>query len=271
MPPEENTLTPDPAPVDPAVVAAGDPPPADPPAPEPPADPPAPEPAKAQTPKWAIDEITKLRAEKRDADARAEREAAARRDAEALAQRLQNGGKEPPATPSAPAAPSQDQYQRDVETAAARQLMGQDIATVANTGTSEFRDWNEKTNILAAVGAASPEFVLDVIAVDKANAHKILYGLANDPEKAAQLASMDPRRRIAELTRIAAVTEKKPAADPKPAAPVAPEPKAVSKVPAPKPPMEPLAPAAKDWTADDVSDEEFSRGWDQKYKRRPAA
>jgi hypothetical protein len=75
---------------------------------------------------------------------------------------------------------------------------------------------------------------MDVIAADPVNAHKIIFTLAKDPERAAELANMDMRQRTAELTRMSMAEQAKTppaakAAEPAPAAPKTP----VSKAPAP--------------------------------------
>jgi hypothetical protein len=71
--------------------------------------------------------------------------------------------------------------------------------------------------------------------VDSANAHRIIFELANDPGKAADLASMNVRQRTAELTRMSMAEQAKnpPAAKTEtPAAPAAPK-TPISKAPAP--------------------------------------
>jgi hypothetical protein len=123
--------------------------------------------------------------------------------------------------------------------------------------------FDEMANILGAVGCVNDEFIADVLAVDRPNAHKTLAALAAEPETAARLASLDSRSRIAELTRItmakAAVVEPPV---PKPA------PKVVSKAPAPAPVVEPSASKVVDWRQDDASDEEFTRGFEETMKKR---
>jgi hypothetical protein len=106
---------------------------------------------------------------------------------------------------------------------------------VVSKGVQEFTaaEWQEKSEILAALGAATPEFVQDVIAVDPTNAHRIIFALANDPSKAADLASMNVRQRTAELTRMSMAEQAKnpPAAKTEPAPTVVKT--TVSKAPAP--------------------------------------
>lgn len=266
-------------PVDPAVAAAAaaaaNPPAADPPvvADPPAADPPAADPAAAAAdpadPKphgnkgrkpWYLDRIS----EETNARQQAEQRAA---DAEALLERSTRN----PADPAAPAAPRADESAIE---ARARQIAdervnGERIRSVIQAGIAKFDDWDARAEMLGAVGAASPAFVLDVVTVDPVNAHIILHQLADDPQKAARLAKMDTRNRTIELVKmsLAASPAAAPAADPaKPAAP----PRTVSKAPAPPPPVEPGAAQAVDWRSDKASDADFSKGWEENARARAA-
>lgn len=258
----EPPAVPDPAAV--AEPAAGDPPAE----PEPAAgDPPAaPEPAqhgnKGKSP-WFLERISEESAARRAAEQRAS-------DAEAMLQRLQNAGGQgdPPAAPKAPA-PAQD-FESAVTAEASRREVARQCNTVASAGFSEYPDWAEKTNILGAVNAATPDFVMDVVAVDAANAHKLLYQLANDPERAARLAAMEPRRRTSELTRMA-MTAAAPAADAKPADPKpAVPPKTASRAPAPAPQVTPSASKVVDWRSDEASEDDFTKGFNEMMEKRSA-
>lgn len=249
----------DPA-VDPAVAVAGDPPvAADPPAGDPPAS--DDHGNKGKSP-WFLKRIADEAERARVAEQRAT-------DAEALAARLQ-AGTNPPAgdPPRAPAAPSGD-FNTAVQREAQRQRMAEDSTAVRDAGVKEFgADFSQTLSILTAVGATSDDMVLDLLAVDKPNAHKILANLAKDPEKAASLVGMDSRRRIAELTRMADALAPKidPAAPAKPAAPG----KQISKTPAPPPPVDPSASKVTDWRADEASDDEFDRGFKDMMAKRSA-
>src|SRR5258707_7743306 len=192
-----------------------------------------PEPAapRITIPDSVIGELTGLRSAKRDLEAenaRIRREAA---DARALAERLQRGnGQTDPATAPAPTpAPSQDQYQADVNRAAEMQRVMEDTVAIRNAGMIKFPDFQQTLNTLTALGVTSNlDIVMDILAVDRANAHVMLDSLAKDPEKAASIAQMTPRSRIAELTRMTTVTTAAPA--PKAVAqPAAPAPKTVSR------------------------------------------
>lgn len=275
----ETVTLPDPPPVDPAVAAAANPPPADPPAPVDPAleTPPAPAvadapPADSGEPKphgnkgrkpWYLDRISEESEARRQAEERA-------RNAEALLERSQQ---RPPADPAAPpAAPRADEsaVEARARQIAEDRLANDKIQSVIRAGIAKFGDWDQRAEMLGAVGAATPAFVLDVVSVDPQNAHLILHQLADDPQRAAHLAKMDTRSRTIELVKMsmaASQTETKPAAptgEQKPPAP----PKAVSKAPPPPPPVEPGAAQSIDWRSDKASDQEFSRGWEENMRKR---
>ncbi len=264
---ETTTTDPNPPPVDPAVAAAAAASiPADPPADPAAADPaataadPAPEPAerqhgnKGKTP-WYLNRISE--------------ESEARRQAEARAQELQAMLERKSADPAAPPPARADDA--TIETRA-RQIAqetinGEKIRNVISAGVSKFPDWDQRAATLGAAGAASPDFVLDVVSVDPANAHLILHQLADDPQKAAHLAKMDTRARTIELVKMSMAANQSapaPAADPKPA----PAPKTVSKAPPPPPPVDPGASQTVDWRSDKASDEDFSKGWEARMRER---
>lgn len=248
-------------------------PPIDPPQPEPiaadpplePAPDPQPEPPKEHGNKgkspWFLERIAQ-----ESARARAAEEAAAD-----LRERLARVETNP--TGNAPPVPAPQPRQGDpnfnaaVEAEAARRVLASEIAEVRTAGLRQFgSSFNQTADILGAVGAATPDFVADVIAADKSKAHVILADLAKDPELAATLVQMSTKQRIAELTRLsmAATT---PPADP---APKPPAPKTVSRAPAPPPPVQANAKTVKDWrNADD--DEEWNKGFDENQKARAAA
>lgn len=217
----------------------------------------APEP-KAPLPKWMLDRIAE--AQRNEATARQATEAASRRatEAEALAARLQKGDQAPTPQPQPPDTALVNQ-------AAQKILMDQARQQIIKDGYAAFTGpkFDEMANILGAVGCVNDEFVADVLAVDRPNAHKTLATLAAEPETAARLASLDSRSRIAELTRItmakAAVVEPPV---PKPA------PKVVSKAPAPAPVVEPSASKVIDWRADETSDEDFTKGFEETMLKR---
>lgn len=256
--PDDPVIDPPADDVPPAPVA-GDPP-------EPVIEPPAPEPPKPTKQPWYLERLAEESG--KVAREREAREAAERRanDAEALAARLQ-------ADPAAPKPTTQPQRQPtaqdpDFQAAVRRQAsmdrLAEDSVTVLQKGNAEFPDFAQTRTTLNAVGALNDEFVADILAVDKDNAHILLDKLAKDPERAVQLTQMDTRRRIAELTRMSAAIAPKAEA---PKAPLAPAP--VSRAPKPAPA---LAPVGGDDDAaplgDDVDDATWSANWDRTHKKR---
>jgi hypothetical protein len=212
---------------------------------------------------WFLDRISAETEARRAAEQRAS-------DAEAMLQRLQNGNRNPTDPPASPSPPPQD-FNAAVRNEATRLRLSEDSTAIRDAGLKEYgTSFGESLAILTAVGATADDIVLDLIAVDKANAHKILSTLAKDPERAAAIAGMDSRRRTAELTRMsmaAAATTNEPA--PAPAARPAPG-KQVSRAPAPPPPVEPSASKVIDWRSDEASDEEFDRGFKETMAKRSA-
>jgi hypothetical protein len=187
----------------------------------------------------------------------------------------------PPAREPAPrvAAPVE---QPDIAEAVRREVDSREVTKSINNvigkGVAEYTQaqWDEKSNILAALGAATPEFVQDVIAVDPANAHRIIFALAEDPGKAADLASMNVRQRTAELTRMSMAEQVKnpPAAKIEPAAPAAPK-TPVSKAPAPTAvtrtnadvgEVDPTTPEGNE----KMSDQQFEKWYKDKYYAKRA-
>lgn len=247
-------------------------PPVDPPQPEPiAADPPLepapdsqPEPPKEHGNKgkspWFLERIAQ-----ESARARAAEEAAADLR-ERLARAETNPGNPPSPAPQPPQRGTPD-FNAAVQAEASRQRLYADTVDVKAAGIRQFGStFNEALNTLNAVGATSDDFVSDIMAVDKANAHVLLTKLAADPDQASVLVGMNSKQRIAELTRLsmAATT---PPADP---APKPPAPKTVSRAPAPPPPVQASAKTVKDWrNADD--DEEWNKGFDENQKARSAA
>ncbi len=175
-----------------------------------------------------------------------------------------------PAEPAAPARPAAQgpEFNQAVQEEAARQRVFADGADIRAAGLAEFPDFAQTVDILGAIGLASNDFVADVAAVDKANAHRILQKLAKDPEKAASLAAMDTRRRTAELTRMSIAEQPKNAA----AAPAAPAAARPSNAPKPAPALAPGAGAPEsDGLGDDVPDEVWSKNFDKLQPLRRAS
>lgn len=211
------------------------------------------------------EETNKRRAAEERANA-AQREAS---EYKALLDRLQKGDKGQDQQPAPQPGP---QYNRDdVRAEAAMMLFQQDTNAVKNAGMADFPDFTSNLTVLNAVGATDDVFVMDLLAVDKANAHMILHWLAQDEniERAASLAGMDSRSRIAELTRISdKMSTKKAAVDA--AEPPKPAPK-ISGAPKPRPALDGLSPAEEgEEYSDKLSDDQWSRNWNKKFAKKTA-
>ena len=232
-----------------------------------PAPEPQPTPQSAKKP-WYLERISQESARAQDAAAKlaaAERRAA---DAEALAERLRAGNDQPQRQEPQQRAPETDR-QAEINRAASAQRLAEDSMEVRNRGISEYgASFVESLGILQAVGAVTDDFVADVLAVDKSNAHKIFDQIAKDPERAATLAAMSSRQRIAELTRMS-VASTAPKVEPAPTTATTPS-KTVSKAPAPAPRIEPAASQIVDWRSDKASDAEFDAGFNEMMKKRTA-
>jgi hypothetical protein len=275
----------DPPAPDPVVATADAPPVADPPAPDPtPETPPASAaPPPTMVPLRVLQQRVGEESNKRQAIERrateAEQKAA---NLQAIIDRMQAERTNPP-DPNAPPAPAPRAAapveQPDIAEAVRREVDSREatrsINDVIGKGVAEFTQaqWDEKSNVLAAVGAATPEFVQDVIAVDPANAHRIIFALAEDPGKAADLASMNVRQRTAELTRMSMAEQAKNPPAPKvetpPVAPKVP----VSKAPAPTvvprthadaPDLDPRDPEANA----KMTDQQFEKWYKGEYYKR---
>lgn len=191
---------------------------------------------------------------------RVERDRAA--SLEAIIARMQAGDKPTEQPKSAPRSDRPATYQDDVKAEAAKQRFIEETWTIKNAGLRDFPNFEESLRILNAVGATGDDFVMDVLAVDKDNAHKMLDKLAKDPERAASLVGMDSRRRTAELTRMSMAEQKT-------AAPVTePAPKqTISRAPAPKPALSPTAAAPEvDPRTPEGNEKMDDRQWEAWYK-----
>lgn len=263
------------APEPPAGVAVEPPVPpvAEAPPPEPPVEPEAPpEPApeeshgnKGKKP-WFLDRISEETGRRTAAEQRAADAERRLQEAQAVVERLQSANPERPQPFQPPPTPPRDEIDRLASEKAKQLRFYEDTSEVKNAGLRDFgSSFENDLNILNAVGATNDEMVADVLAVDKPNAHKLLNKLASDPERAAALAKMNSRARIAELTRMT-MAQAAPV-EPTLPAPKTP-PKQVSKAPAPPPPVEPSASQVTDWRSDKSSDADFSRGWEENMRKR---
>lgn len=86
---------------------------------------------------------------------------------------------------------------------------------VAETGKKEFKDWDDALKNLALVGAigdptkVSSEFLETV--VELKNPHQILHHLGTNPEEAARIAVLPPKKMALELARVESTLNNKPA------------------------------------------------------------
>jgi hypothetical protein len=198
------------------------------------------------------------------AEAEARRAAEAERDNyKAMLERTQTKTETPPPPPPQSTSPD---FQTAVQREAARMRLAEDSTAIRDAGYRAYgQEFGQTLAVLNAAGAVSDDIVMDLIAVDKENAHKILATLAQDPEQATQLATMDSRRRTVALTRLA-MAQNTTTAAPKAATPA---PKQVSKAPAPPPSIEPSAKKVVDWRNAET-EAEFQAGWLENMKNRKA-
>ena len=205
-------------------------------------------------------------------------------DLQAILDRMQAERSADPANPTLPpraqTAPTAQRQTAGPEFDAAVKAQAQhdrfvaDTVDVRSAGEAKFPDFVDTLHILTAIGATTDEFLSDLLAVDKSGAHEILDKLAKDAEKAASLVRMEPRRRIAELTRMSDAL-KPAAADPAVVAAAAAKPAASpqSRAPAPKPIIVPqaAAPEVDPTTAEGnekMSDAQFEQWYKGKYYKR---
>jgi hypothetical protein len=244
----------------------------------PPVEPPAGatiEPQKTpQLPSGVIDELTKLRAEKRELGERAARLEREASEARALAERAVAADKaiSPPTAPRVPPAPTEE---AEIDRRAEYKLFQREVSSVITRGQKEFglADFNETVRALQAYGADSDQFVSEVMAVDRDNAHKLLHTLAHDGAQTIGLLGMTPAQRLAELTRMhMAAKSAEPATSAIPVVPAKPAVAAtVSAAPRPAPVVEPSAGKTVMRYGDERSDAEFTedfKKWETRKMRR---
>ena len=232
---------------------------------------PAPVPAEPAKAPWYMDRIAKESARARENEERATAAEKRAQDAEALAARLRvaAGGEGVVAATSAvaPMAESEAQRRAAIQQEAQTQRFFEDTLEVRHRGEAAYgAKFTEVLNILGALGATTNDFIADVLAIDKSNAHAMLEKLSKDPEKAASLTGMTSRQRIAELTRMSLATEKPAVAE----AAATPVPKTTSKAPPPPPVVQPSASKTVNWRTDEASDEEFDAGFKEMLQKRNA-
>jgi len=216
-----------------------------------------------------VREITPLRAKVRETEAELATSRRTIAEQNELLSRLQQPNNQQQPQP-VPRQPAQQPQSDDVDRRAAELVFQRDAQQVSETGLKTYgQGWVDAVNALNAYGVNSADFVSSVIEIDRAKAHEIMHAIAQDGEKAIALANMTPARRIAEITRMAMAPAAQKTDPTPPATPVMPA-KTVSKAPAPPPPVDPSASKVVDWRADESSDEEFTKGFEEMMKRRTA-
>jgi hypothetical protein len=213
---------------------------------------------KGKTP-WYMQRLSEEANRRQQVETQLEQERREKNEARALLERLQGDGKD--------GAPRTRVEEPDIDALidarADLKLFNADCNSVAERGSREIDGFNEKLGLLRSVGVISDDFLKDIFAVDKADAHKILDRLAQEPERANMMVKMDSRKRIAELTRMQMTEATKPAPT------VAAKP-AISRVPPPKPVLDAVADdsGSADLNNDKLDDQTWSKLWDKKYKKR---
>jgi len=268
MPPDEVVTAPV---VDPALT----PPPADPPV-EPPALPEPDPPQRRMVPEDVfVREITPLRSRIRETETELQHAQRTIREQNELLTRLQqkpgDNGAAPPA--SRPAADPDMVPRSEVQRLAAEQNFQRDASHVIQTGLKTYgQSWNDSVGLLQSFGLDNVDFVqsiMDVAGLDRT--HEVVRTLTQEPERLEAMRNMSAARRISEITRISIAMNA-----PKPVEPIPPAPppaKTVSRAPAPPPPVEPSASKVLKWETDQdkMSDQEWSRTFDQRAKERREA
>jgi hypothetical protein len=210
--------------------------------------------------KVMLDRIGAKEAQRQQAEEQrlaAERKA---QDLQVMIERLQGGAKEPD-----PQNNQQIDIERLVDQRVEQRQFIADKNSIVRAGRSAFgmSDFDQLVDVAASMGCVTDDFIKSVLAVDRTNAHQIFAELGRQPEIAAQLATLDPFQRTAELTRLS-MTIANPPASKVAAAPA----KQVSRAPAPPPPVEPSASKAVDWRKDEASDADFDAGFKEMMLKR---
>lgn len=213
------------------------------------------------TPEWAQKRINELTAKRYEAeriatDASTRATAAEARAAEALAQVAANKAASPTTTPAPAPTPAPQLSEAEIERRAEIKAVQKAQQTrfneacekIVNQGEKEFKDFGDAIKNLGMVGAigdkVSPEFL--ETAVELNNPHKVLHHLGMNPDMAAKIAAMPPKKMALEMARLEATLDR-----PAPAA-------AVSSAPAPIIPVTGAAnPALKTLTDPDIDSKDW--------------
>ena len=147
-------------------------------------------------------------------------------------------------------------------------LFLRDVENLRARGTSQYgAEFTNTIRNLGAVGADQDPFVHSVLAVGGDKAHELLHELAQDIDKTVGLVNMRPEHRIAELTRMTMKAQQAAPAATEAAKPAAAG-RGVSKAPAPAPALNSSTSKTVDWRDDKSSDEEYTRGFNEKMQKR---
>lgn len=210
--------------------------------------------AKAEAFQTRIDQLTKARRE-------AEREAAELKIRLAAAEAKKGDGEKP--APEAKAEPQAD-IESLVEKRAAEKLAAERyqarVNNWAQAGNSEFKDFTERCNTVANLGAGDrPDFMQ--VVTDPGiipDGHKLVAALADDPAEAQRILAMPTVAMAAELVRYANKIGQ-------------PKGKAISGAPAPIKPIDGTAKASDEPSPDDSEEEWFAKRAKQVAQKRQGA
>lgn len=215
-----------------------------------------------------VRELTPLRQRNRELENMLNEHRRRLNEADELIKRL-NGGRNGEPDPNRSPVNSNVPTDQDIEARAAALNFQRDAVRVSQAGITAYGQqvWDGACRLMEGLGLNTPEFVstcMEVVGTERT--HEVFQAIAEDPERAARIASMPPVRRIAEVSRIseqmANKTTQAPKGDPKPAQ------RTVSRAPEPAPRVTAGSRTAKDWRSDETTDEEFSKAWDEHMKNR---
>lgn len=200
-----------------------------------------------------IDQLTKARRE-------AERKAAA---LEIELEQIRKGSQKPEGNgPENPEQPKNldELIERQVEQRLQQRTYQQRVNDWGKAGSDEFRDFNERCNLLADLGAGDrPDFmqiVTDPTTIP--NGHRVVAALADDPNEAARILALPTHTMSAELARFAEKLNAKPKGN------------ALSRAPAPIKPINGTAKPSEEPTSDDAEEEWFRKRAVQRAQRKTA-
>lgn len=185
---------------------------------------PVPIPPANAVPEWFQQRFNELAGKRheaeRTADAEAEKRKAVERTNAELLEKLSKVQAQPGATPpvvtTPPVATQPVLTEEEVERRAGEKAKAIAQATrfneacndIVETGKKEYKDWDQAVKNLSMAGAIGPadkvstEFLETVIELN--NPHQILHTLGMNPEEAARIAALPPKRMALELARVEA-------------------------------------------------------------------